>query len=182
MKLSYEAKACRSGLRQSIEAAGRFLLLQRRPDGYWESPSIGGPVHAALSVAARTLWERHSAEDEEILRAAVLALATERVSGVHELVKSCVDLVSETISAPAQDGATRRGGIAYAFFARLLRRSFGTGDSRVFGFPWDPTLPDLAIHHWSFALIRRALARPVVDQIPAVGLLLEAAARRTKLV
>jgi hypothetical protein len=140
-----------------------------------------GPAQSALYVAASAVWHKLDSFDLELLNALRGSLDRLQSSGERDLVLACLAIADHGTPSPAVPAKPRRVGIFYRFLARTLRRAFGHS-SGFFGFPWYPTLFDLAVHHWSFALIRRLLSRAVLDQLPAIGLLRETGASHTTLV
>ena len=92
----------------------------------------------------------------------------------------------ERLNEAAQHGrhapSARDGGRVYCSLARILRGVMATSRPRFWGFPWFLTIFDLMVRHWVFSVFRRRVAATVLGQLPAIGLMLEAVAKRATLV
>ena len=170
-----------------LPEAARLAVVQlrarRRNDGWWQSDMVGGPIHAALSLLVNARFQVGGSENDRLLQALEEDLSKVRVDGVYRLAAACLAIIGGSESPDGRPAEPlTSGGRVYRRLARILRGAFGTGGPGFLGFPWVPSLADLAVHHWSFGLLRRWLASSVREQLPALGLLAEASARRTRLV
>ena len=166
---------------QTIGLAADWSLAQRTQGNYWRAPMPAGRAQAALYLAASAVWRNLDAFDLELLNWLRLNVDTAQSRGERDLALACLAIADSDTHTPVSSSKTRRAGTFYLFLARMLKLAFGQS-SGFFGFPWYPTLFDLAVHHWTFAPFRRILGRAALDQLPAIGLLREAGASRSALV
>ncbi len=180
-----EVKAARANttvprrlVRSRIEALVRKTAMETRPDGLWQSVMTGGQAHVGLAVAARVLWG--ASEGDEVALARDLGRSGVATAGERDLVAVCLAIAR--IDAQLPTSPVRPGGLIYGRLAQVLRRALQGHGAGFLGLPWYPTIFDLVVHHWCFSLVRRWLPAPVVELLPAIGILLEGGARRTTLV
>lgn len=205
MKKPNKLNSLRLQLDQSIVEGIEYLYKERHDDGSWQSAMIGGPVHASLALTAKAVWNEFSAQDEDLLQCLLDGQKTDgsflsylggpAVIGVQELVTACLEVLAtqqmpvlirerlqKALIRTRQFSDASVGGRMYCFLARLLRQAMATKPPSFLGFPWYLMLFDLIVHHWIFSWLRRSVSASIMGQLPAIGLLLEAAARRTLLV
>ena len=174
------ARDIRRSLLHSIDNAINTLLAERSRSGYWRGQMPAGPAQSALCVAASAVWRNLDDDELGLLNSLKKALQNANSRGEAELIASCFAIAHRS-GPTGSSRKVRHTGWFYSFLAKSLDRAFGPKSGTI-GFSWYPTIFDLAVHHWAFAPLRRVLARAALDQVPAIGLLLEAGACRTALV